>query len=341
MRLSPTELQRRLERELAPVYLISGDEPLQLGEAADAVRGAAAGRGFTTRERLEASAGFDWNQLLAEANSLSLFAEKKLIDLRIPGGKPGREGGAALAEYCAAPPPDTLLLVTLPKLDRTQLQAKWLKAVESIGVLVQVWPVEGAQLSAWLQQRMRAAGLEPAPEVAGMLASRVEGNLLAASQEIEKLLLLYGPGAIDATRLGSAVSDSARYDVFELVDSALRGEAGRCIHILAGLRGEGVAPPVVLWALSRELRALLPLATATAQGVSAAQAMAQARVWDKRKPLVGAALRRLRPESLHVLLARCQSIDSVIKGARRDDPWCWLEQVTLALAGAPTLTAPA
>ncbi len=340
MRIRLSDLEQHLGRGLAAVYLLSGDEPLQLREAADAVRVAARRGGYSHRELLEVGTGFDWNRLLAEANNLSLFAEKKLIELRLPGGKPGQDGGAALAAYCAAPPPDTLLLLTLPKLDRTQLASKWLKAVEAVGVLVQIWPVEGRQLVPWIEQRLRRAGLQPGPQVAALLADRIEGNLLAASQEIEKLLLLHGPGAIDAATLTAAVADSARFDVFELLDSALRGEAARCIRILAGLHAEGVAAAVVLWALSRELRALLPLAQAVASGASAEQAMSRARVWDKRKPVLGTALGRLRPPALLGLLAQCQQIDGVIKGARRDDPWRWLEQATLALAGAPALGMP-
>ena len=340
MRARLQDLDKQLAGGLAPVYVVSGDEPLQVGEAADAVRAAARAAGYTNRERFEAGTGFDWDRLAAEANSLSLFAEQKIIDLRIPGGKPGKDGGAALAGYCAAPPPDTLLLVTLPRLDRAQLNSKWVKALENAGVLVQIWPIEGRQLVPWIEQRLRRAGLRPGPQVAALLAERVEGNLLAANQEIEKLLLLHGPGDIDAEGLAAAVADSARYDVFELVDSALRGEPARCVRILAGLRGEGVAPPVVLWALARELRGLLGLAQELARGISADQAMTRARVWDKRKPVLGAGLKRLRPAELRQLLARCQSIDGVIKGIRRDDPWRWLEQAVLQLAGARALTLP-
>jgi DNA polymerase-3 subunit delta len=340
MRLRLQDLERQLARGLAPVYLVSGDEPLQLGEAADAVRAAARQAGHSTRELFEAGSAFDWNQLRTEANSLSLFADKKLIDLRIPGGKPGKEGGATLVDYCTAPPPDTLLLLTLPKLERAQLNAKWFKAVDEVGAVVQVWPIEGPQLVRWIEQRLRRAGLRAEQQVAALLAERVEGNLLAASQEIEKLLLLHGPGEVGAQALAAAVADSARYDVFSLIDSALQGDAARCVRILGGLRGEGVAPPVVLWALSRELRALLPLAQDVARGRSPDQAMTRARVWDKRKPLLRAALGRLRPVELRRLLGQCQGIDAVVKGVQRDDPWRWLEQLTLQLAGTRALTLP-
>ncbi len=339
MRIPLPKLQTHLGDGLAPVYLLSGDEPLQLGEAADAVRAAARAAGYANREVIEAAANFDWNQLAAEANSLSLFAEQKIIDLRLPSGKPGREGGAALAAYCADPPPDTLLLLTLPKLDKAQQNSKWFKAIDQLGVVVQIWPIEAAQLPRWIEQRLRAAGLQPAPGVAALLAERIEGNLLAARQEIEKLLLLLGPGPVDLDSLSQAVGDSARFDVFTLVDGALQGDATRCLRILGGLRDEGIAPPVVLWALARELRALATIARQVADGASPEQAMRSARVWDKRKPLVGQALRRLPPAAWGSLLQLCQRTDAAIKGADGDDPWRLLERIALGIAGVRLVTA--
>lgn len=339
MRIPLSKLQQQLGGEPAPVYLLSGDEPLQLGEAADAVRAAARAAGYTNREVIEAASNFDWSLLGAEASSLSLFAEKKIIDLRLPSGKPGREGGAALAAYCADPPPDTLLLLTLPKLDKSQQNSKWFKAIDQLGVVVQIWPIEAAQLPRWIEQRMHAAGLQPGKGVAGMLAERIEGNLLAARQEIEKLLLLHGPGSIDADSLDQAVSDNARFDVFILVDSALQGDAVRSLRILGGLRDEGLAAPVVLWALSREIRALAGMARQMAGGASADQAMRGARVWDKRKPLVGQGLQRLPPAAWASLLRLCQRTDAAIKGAGEDDPWRLLERITLGIAGVRLVTA--
>ena len=332
MRLRAEQLGEHLQGTLLPVYLVSGDEPLQLGEACDAVRAAAREAGYGNREVIEAGAGFDWSGLSAEAASLSLFAEKKLIDLRLPSGKPGREGGKVLAEYCEAPPPDTLLLLTLPKLDRQQQSAKWFKAIDKIGAVIQVWPVEAARLPRWIEQRMRRAGLAPTPEAVRLLADRVEGNLLAARQEIEKLRLLHGEGPLDAEALTAAVADSARYDVFELVDSALRGETARCLRILEGLRGEGTAAPVVLWALHREIAQLAGLAVAGAQGRSIDQAMQQARVWDKRKPLLRQAVGRLRPAQWLALLDHCQATDAAIKGASPEDPWLRLGQLAVRIA---------
>ncbi len=334
MRLRLEQLESQLRKPLLPVYLITGDEPLQSGEAADAIRAAARAAGFIQREVFEVGPGFDWNGLTTEAASVSLFAEKKLIDLRLPSGKPGREGGKALADYCAAPPPDTLLLLTLPRLDRQQQSAKWFKAIEKLGAVVQIWPIGPRELPRWIEQRLRSAGLQPTREAVQLLADRVEGNLLAARQEIDKLLLLHGPGPLDADALLGAVADSARYDVFELVDSALRGETGRALRILEGLRSEGTAAAVVLWALHREIAQLAGIALASTKGVSIDHALNRAKVWDKRKPLLRRAVSRLRPAQWLALLSDCQQADCAVKGADPLDPWLQLERITARIAHA-------
>jgi len=331
MRLRAEQLSRHLQDTLAPAYLISGDEPLLLGEAADAIREAARAAGHDNREVMEAGSSFDWNTLLAEAASFSLFADKKIIDLRIPSGKPGREGGQALAEYCANPPPDTLLLLTLPKLDRQQQNSKWFKAIEQLGVVLQVWPIGMEKLPAWIEQRMRRAGLQPTPDAVALLAERVEGNLLAARQEIDKLVLLHPSGPIDASALAEAVADSARYDVFDLVDSALRAELPRCLHILEGLQGEGIAAPIVLWALHRETSQLASIALDSARGMNVDEAMTRARIWDSRKPLARQALARLKPTQWLALLDDCQTLDSAIKGGDPRDPWLLFEEILVKL----------
>ncbi|HEB96812.1 MAG TPA: DNA polymerase III subunit delta [Sedimenticola thiotaurini] len=336
MRIRVSELEATLERGLAPIYLLSGDEPLQMKEAADAIRRAARDGGYDEREVLEADNRFDWGRLAAEANSLSLFAQRRLIDLRIPSGKPGAEGGRALAAYAAAPPPDTLLLITLPKLERGQSNSKWFKALERAGALVQVWPIEGAQLSRWVEQRLRRAGLEPAPGVVPMLTERIEGNLLAAVQEIDKLLLLNGPGRVTPERLAGAVADSARYDVFGLVDAALQGQVARGLRMLGGLQAEGTAAPVVLWALAREIRTLTTLAGEVARGTPPARAVGARRdIWDKRRPLVTRGLQRLELPAWRGLLRLCARTDRAIKGQDPSDPWLLMQQIVARMAGAP------
>lgn len=338
MRVAPHQLQAHLQRGLAPIYLLSGDEPLQMSEAADSIRQQAKSRGYSGREVLEVDARFDWELLMAEANALSLFAEQRIIDLRIPSGKPGNEGGKALSDYAARPPDDVLLLVTLPKLEASQTASKWFKALDKVGVTVQIWPVEGSRLQPWIEQRMRAAGLRPTAEVVPMLAERVEGNLLAARQEIEKLLLLYGPGEISPQQLADSVADSARYDVYGLIDAALAGKINRGIKMLSGLQAEGTPEPVVLWALTRELRLLLSLALETKGGRSAQQVVAARReVWDKRKPLVAKGLQRLELREWQQLLWLCGRVDRAIKGWEPADPWLLMREIITRMAGAPAI----
>lgn len=338
MRIQPDKLREQLGSHLAPAYLVSGDEPLQLGECCDAIRHAARETGHSTRVIFEVGTGFDWQQLYAEAAAFSLFAEKKIIDLRIPSGKPGADGSRALVDYCANPPSDTLLLLTLPKLDRQQQNAKWFKVLDKLGAILQVWPIEPRRLPGWIENRLKRVGIQPSREAAAMLADRVEGNLLAARQEIEKLLLLHGPGPLDAEQLAAAVSDSARYDVFELIDSALRGEADRCVQILTGLRGEGVAPPVVLWALHREVRNMAQISADVAKGLSPDHAISRARVFSKRIALVRQGMGRLRTPQWLTLLDQCQQADGAIKGVGAASPWLLLERITLTMSGRPLTT---
>jgi len=338
MRVASHLLQAHLQKGLAPVYLLSGDEPLQMSEAADSVRRQAQSRGYSGREILEVDARFDWSRLMAEADSLSLFAEQRIIDLRIPSGKPGNEGSKALNEYAARLPQDVLLLITLPKLEKSQSSSKWFKALDKVGVTVQIWPLDSGRLQPWIMQRMRSAGLQPAAEVIPMLAERVEGNMLAARQEIEKLLLLYGPGVVTHEQLAESVADSARYDVFGLIDAALEGNVGRCIKMLNGLQAEGTPEPVVLWALTRELRLLVSLAGEMAGGRSAQQAVgARREVWEKRKPLVIKGVQRLKSEEWRQLLQLCGHTDRAIKGREHSDPWLLMRDIVARMAGVPAI----
>lgn len=332
MRLRNDQLAGHLQRNLAPLYLISGDEPLQMREAADEVRNTARSQGYNEREVLDPVAGFDWSALNVAAESLSLFGDKRLLELRLASSKVGTEGAKALNAYAERPAEDTILLITLPKLERAQSNSKWFKHLEQTGVVVQIWPVEGNRLPPWIEQRLRRAGLVPEAGVVEMLADRVEGNLLAASQEIEKLLLLQGPGVITMDQLAESVADSARFDVFGLVDTLLSRETAKGSRMLQGLKAEGVAAPVVLWALSREIRALASMAYEVEQGSSADQVMGAHRVWEKRKPLLRRGLQR-RSTHWRQLLTICGQADRAIKGLSPDDPWMLLEKLALAMSG--------
>jgi DNA polymerase-3 subunit delta len=338
VRIRFPDLNRQLQKGLAPLYLVTGDEPLQLGEATDAIREAARANGYDSRDVIDADRNFNWDELAAEANSLSLFAEQRILDLRIPSGKPGASGGKALVEYVERPAADTLLLITMPKLERSQTTSKWFKAIDKAGAVIQVWPLSEAQLPPWIEQRMRERGLIPRPGVTALLAERIEGNLLAAAQEIDKLLLLQGPGGVSTEQLLAAVSDSARYDVFDLVDSALAGKTARSLRILNGLQGEGTPAPVVLWALSREIRMLAELAHEVAKGCPPQRAVGQRReIWEKRKPLVGKALQRLTPSKWRRLLLLCGYADRAVKGREKGDPWLLFQDIATRMAGTPVI----
>ncbi|HBO1240632.1 DNA polymerase III subunit delta [Pseudomonas aeruginosa] len=337
MKLTPAQLAKHLQGPLAPVYVVSGDEPLLCQEACDAIRQACRERDFGERQVFNAEANFDWGLLLEAGASLSLFAEKRLIELRLPSGKPGDKGAAILQEYLQRPPEDTVLLLSLPKLDGSTQKTKWAKALidGNAAQFIQVWPVDVHQLPQWIRQRLSQAGLSASPEALELIAARVEGNLLAAAQEIEKLKLLAEGNQIDAATVQAAVADSARFDVFGLIDAALGGESAHALRILEGLRGEGIEPPVILWGLAREIRLLAGLAQQYGQGIPLEKAFAQARppVWDKRRPLLTRALQRHSSSRWNQMLRDAQLIDAQIKGQAPGSPWSGLSLLALTLAG--------
>ncbi|MEN8204880.1 MAG: DNA polymerase III subunit delta [Pseudomonadota bacterium] len=338
MQLKPEQVDTHLRKQLAPIYFISGDEPLRVMEAADAVRAAARGQGYDERDVLAVQAGFDWDSLMSEAGNLSLFSQRRVLDLRLPTGKPGAEGSKALRAYADNPPDDTLLLVTAGKLDPAARKSKWVQALDKAGVVVFVWPLKGQEFNAWVAQRMRQRGLKPTPDAVTLLSERVEGNLLACVQEIEKLYLLQGEGEVDAEAIIALVADNARYDVFGLLDSILSGEAARSVHMLQGLRAEGLVPQIVIWALSRELRQLTAMATAVAAGQPVQAVLSQYRVWPaERKSIVAKALRRLSVAQCATLLQHCARVDRVSKGQGAGNAWDELLQLILNMAGNQAL----
>lgn len=337
MKLNANQLSRQLQGRLAPVYVISGDEALLCQEAADAIRSAARSQGFSEREVFHAETNFDWGRLYEAAASLSLFADKRVIELRIANGKPGDKGAAALIEYLRRPAEDTLLLVSLPKLDGSAQKTKWAKALidSPDSQFLQVWPVELSQLPAWIRQRLAQAGLNASDEAIELIAARVEGNLLAAAQEVEKLKLLAEGGRVDIDTVQAAVADSARFDVFGLIDAVLKGEPTHALRMLDGLRGEGVEVLFILAILSRELRQLANIAQQVAQRVPLEKAFASARppIWDKRRPLVASALQRLPAARWQQLLIDAQLIDAQAKGQAPGNAWAGLANLALEIAG--------
>ena len=337
MKIRAEQLQSHLSKELLPVYVISGDEPLLAQESADAVRLAARNKGFSGREVFHGEGKFDWGQLHNEANALSLFAEKKIIEIRISNGKPGDKGSKALCQLCANPSPDNLLLVILPKLERSAQNSKWVKALEAVGAHIQVWPVTGDQLPRWIKQRLLESNITANQQAVEILAERVEGNLLAAVQEIEKLKLLAIEGKVDAIMMSSVVADSARYNLFEFVDKVLAGDAQSAARSLRGLHSEGTDAIPLLWAITRELRILIKASEHISRGENRDWALKNAGVWEKRLPLFRTAIQRCSAAHLRMLLYQAGAIDRGIKGMRQADIWDELTTLVLSLAGSQTL----
>ena len=337
MKIRAEQLQSHLSKELLPVYVISGDEPLLAQESADAVRLAARNKGFSGREVFHGEGKFDWGQLHNEANALSLFAEKKIIEIRISNGKPGDKGSKALCELCANPSPDNLLLVILPKLERSAQNSKWVKALEAVGAHIQVWPVTGDQLPRWIKQRLLESNITANQQAVEILAERVEGNLLAAVQEIEKLKLLAIEGKVDAIMMSSVVADSARYNLFEFVDKVLAGDAQSAARSLRGLHSEGTDAIPLLWAITRELRILIKASEQISRGENRDWGLKNAGVWEKRLPLFRTAIQRCSAAHLRMLLYQAGAIDRGIKGMRKADIWDELTTLVLSLAGSQTL----
>jgi DNA polymerase-3 subunit delta len=332
MRLKPEQLSSSLQKNLAQVYLITGDEPLQSGELADTIRNAARKQGYETREVMTVDAGFAWGKLAFSAGSMSIFADKKLIDLRMPSGTPGTEGSKALITYCERLPEDTLLLITAGKMTSAAFKTRWLEALDKTGIVIQVWPLEGADLLRWLQQRMQKRGLSAEPEGIKLLASKIEGNLLAAAQEIEKLYVLYGTVNLSTKQIIDVVSDSSRYDVFKLVDALLSSDVNRLVKIMLGLQTEGIAAPVVLWALTREARTLIKIRLALAQGQNKDLVFKNHQIWEQRKRTVENALTRLGDKSLTTILTLSAKADRQIKGQQSGDSWGTLLEICLKFA---------
>ena len=332
MKIQANRLSSHLKKSLAPCYLVTGDEHLLVGETLDAIREAARERGFESRELHIATTGFDWPQLSASTSNLSLFAEKRIIELRLPTGKPGRAGGQAIIDLVKQAGPELLFIATGPKLDKSGSASKWAKAIDQKGVSLSIWPIGARELPGWIANRMRAAGLEPDSEAVSLVADRVEGNLLAAGQEIEKLRLLLGAGPVSVEDVSEAVANSSRYDVYKLTDAALAGDAGRAVKILGGLRAEGVEPVIVMWALTRELRTLATLDDVIRQGGDLGSAMKKTGVWSNRQGLVRSCVGRHQHGDFHKMLKVTGKADAAAKGQRAGDPWQLATDVVVNLS---------
>jgi DNA polymerase III subunit delta len=337
-KLAAEQLLAHCRETLAPAYLVSGDEPLLVQEASDQLRQAAREKGFVERELYHVDASLDIYAILQSANSLSLFASRKLIEIRFSSAKWPEKARDALIQYLANPSPDTLLLLVTPRWEKASLTTKWFKTLESQLQHIVIWPLPAHQFTRWVAHRLQQARLQVAPDAVALLASRVEGNLLACVQEIHKLTLLYGQEPIDLSAMAQSVADSARFDVFTLLDKATGGEARDAVRQLRGLRQEGVEAPVVLWALARELRLLLALHKAAQDGGNLEFLAKQQGVFEKRLPCVRSALRRLSAADLRRLLRLAAKADAAIKGSAALDAWALLMDIVLGLAGVKSLS---
>lgn len=336
MQLRFDAIDAHLTKSLAPLYVITSDEHLLALEAADKLRKAARAQGLSEREVLVVERSFKWGELLAANQSQSLFGDRKLIELRIPTGKPGKDGGQALQEYAAALSPDNVTLITLPKLDWQTQKSAWVAALQQTAVYIDIPLVERAQLPAWIGTRLAAQRQSADRQSIDFIANRVEGNLLAAHQEIQKLALLHPEGKLGFEQVQDAVLNVARYDVFKLNEAMLAGDATRLVRMIDGLKGEGEALPLVLWAMAEEIRTLLKIKSGAAQGKAIGMLLKEYRIWGPRERLMEPALRRLRLSTLEGALQEAAQIDKMIKGLRTKafagDAWDALLQLGLKVA---------
>ena len=341
MQLRADQLEAHLARGLKPLYTVHGDEPLLAQEAGDAIRAAARAAGFTERKIFTVSGNhFDWSAVLGAAQTLSLFAERQLIEIRMPSGKPGKDGSEALQRYCAQTSDDVLTLVQLPRLDFQQTKAAWFGALDHAGVVLRVEAIDARALPAWIAQRLARQGQRVASGAAGQqtlafFANRVEGNLLAAHQELQKLALLYAPGELAFEQVEAAVLDVARYDVFKLGEAVLAGQVARALRMLDGLRAEGESAVFVHWSLAEDIRALARVRAALDEGTPLPLALGSARVWGQKQKLIERAVPLIAGHQAQHLVAAASICDGLAKGLRHPDwpadAWAGLRRLVLIM----------
>ncbi len=339
MKVRSDQLEAVLQGYQGPsIFLVLGDEPLQSQEACDCFRRYLKTLHYSERDLHHVDASFNWESVLLSTNALSLFAERKLLEVRVGSHKINKADGQFLLRWLEDPAPDTALLIIIDKLDGASKKTAWFKHIESKGVLVEVHSPETHQLPQWLSNRAKSLGIQLDHEALQILCERVEGNLLAAHQELAKLQLLYSSHTISAEQVVASVSDSSRYDVFALTEAALAHQPDRCEKILNALMHEGLEPPIILWALTREIRTLYNVQLALQQGQSYDSLCQKERIWGKRKMLVRKASQQIPATALESMLQTASLADQAIKGMNRDNPWLILRQMALQLAGTPLLT---
>lgn len=334
MRIKPEQLPQYLQKQPTSLYTLFGSEPLLMQEAADLIRDHARRQGYTERELLVSEQHFDWTSLRNAGSNISLFGERKIIDIRIPSGKPGKEGGKAIEAYCNALPPDILTLVTLPRIDKQGQATKWFKALETSGTMIPVYALERDRLPDWIGQRLARQQQKADAATLQFLADQVEGNLLAAHQEIQKLALLYPGGHLTFAQVKDVVLNVARYDVFQLADAMLTADTARFVRILNGLQGEGTPPLLILATLTESVRQLISIQQGLADSQPPAQLLQAARVWGDRQKLVMTAVKRIKPQILLQGLSQAATIDRMVKGVAQGDVWDALLQLGMRMGGS-------
>lgn len=341
MKVRAEQLHGALQRFTAsPVFMVVGDEPLQSQETADQIRAYLRQQGFSERDVHQSDGHFSWETTLLGTNELSLFADRKIVEIRLANHKINKGDGQLLLAWLNNPPPDTALLLIMEKADAASRKSAWFKHMEVDGLLVEVHAPDAAQLPQWLAQRASAQGMQLDHEALQVLAERIEGNLLAAHQELAKLQLLFPESQISAEQVIASVSDSSRYDVFALTEAALSRQPERCEKILTALIQEGLEAPVVLWALTREIRTLYNVQMALQQGQHYDSLCQKERIWGKRKALVRKASQLLTSTTLESLLKSAALADHAIKGMYDQSPWLIIRQISLKLAGVSLLPSP-
>lgn len=337
MRLRSEQLEKHLQSStLAPIYFVSGDEPLQKLECIDQIRIAGRTQGYDERLVFNVDKSFDWDSINQATGNLSLFSNRRIIELRMVSPKPGKEGGRVLLEYAEQLNEDNLLIISSEKMDKSVQNTKWFKAVEKVSAVIQVWPINPAQLPGWIQSRVQAKQKRLSLDAAKLIAQRVEGNLLAAKQEIEKLVLLVDKDDIDIEDVINAVADSSRFDVFDLIESAFLGNSDRTLMMLNGLKNEGTEPMALFGALMWEFRRVCTIAHQHESGTNLESLFSSYRIWDQKKRPMNAVLKRHSSKSLDQLLNYCAAIDKNLKSSQKLQAWDQFNTLLLALAGINT-----
>ncbi len=337
MNIRYEQLEKQLQQELKPLYLIAGDEALIIQESCDAIRNTASKSGYTNRTVFHVDADFKWEELFYCSNAISLFAEQNILELRLTK-KPDKHGCAALLRYAQTATNNNILIITTPKLDKRTQNQKWFQAINKIGVAIIVWPISPEQLPSWIQNRMQQQGLAPQQDAVKLLAELVEGNLLAANQEITKLSLIYQTNEITAKMVTDAVSNNSRYNIFNLIDTTLNGDVSHALHIINELQSEGAHALAIIWGLSQELRKLVQIKCAVEKGQSLHQAMQDQGIWRNKQAITSKALSHLSLNTLQHINLAIASADQITKGMTNGKVWDQLEAIIMTMTGSKPIS---